>query len=136
MDNVILNKTASIERCIQRTREEYQAAGNRFETDYTRQDAAILNILRACEQSIDLANYVVKNRQLGVPQTSRESFELLLSNGIIDNETSQKMKAMIGFRNIAVHNYSNLDVKIVIAIIETHLDDFGRFTKMIFDLAS
>lgn len=131
MDNVILNKVASIERCIRRVREEYQAAGTQFENDYTRQDAAILNILRACEQAIDLANYIVKKRQLGLPQSSRDSFELLLTNGIIDAQLEQKMKAMIGFRNVAVHNYSNLDIKIVIAIIDKNLDDFILFTKSI-----
>ena len=131
MDNVILNKVASIERCIQRVREEYQAAGEQFEQDYTRQDAAILNILRACEQAIDLANYIVKKKQLGVPQSSRESFELLLGDGIIDAQLELKMKAMIGFRNVAVHNYSNLDIKIVVAIIDKHLDDFILFTKSI-----
>ena len=131
MDNVILNKIAGIERCIQRVREEYQAAGTQFENDYTRQDAAILNILRACEQAIDLANYMVKKKQLGLPQSSRDSFELLLRDGIIDAQLEQKMKAMIGFRNVAVHNYSNLDIKIVIAIIDKHLDDFILFTKSI-----
>jgi uncharacterized protein YutE (UPF0331/DUF86 family) len=115
----------------QRVREEYQAAGTQFENDYTRQDAAILNILRACEQAIDLANYMVKKKQLGLPQSSRDSFELLLRDGIIDAQLEQKMKAMIGFRNVAVHNYSNLDIKIVIAIIDKHLDDFILFTKSI-----
>lgn len=128
MDNVIVNKAASIERCIERVREEYRAAGAQFGEDYTRQDAAILNILRACEQSIDLANHVVKKRQLGLPQSSRESFELLRADDIISDELAHKMKAMIGFRNIAVHNYSNLDIQIVTAIIERHLDDFLLFT--------
>lgn len=131
MDNIIVNKAASIERCIARVREEHAAAGSLFEEDYTRQDAAILNILRACEQSIDLANHMVKKKQLGLPQSSRESFELLRADGLLPEELEQKMKAMIGFRNIAVHNYSNLDINIVIAIIEGHLDDFLLFTKTI-----
>lgn len=90
-----------------------------------------MNILRACEQAIDLANYMVKKKQLGLPQSSRDSFELLLRDGIIDAQLEQKMKAMIGFRNVAVHHYSNLDIKIVIAIIDKHLDDFILFTKSI-----
>ena len=42
MDNVILNKVASIERCLIRVKEEYVSAGENFLTDFTKQDAAVL----------------------------------------------------------------------------------------------
>ncbi len=58
MDDLILNKVASIERCISSVKEEYEADTEGFANDYTRQDAAILNLQRACEQSIDLANHI------------------------------------------------------------------------------
>lgn len=41
VDDVLLNKAATIERCIKRVREEYTKAGANFATDYSRQDAAI-----------------------------------------------------------------------------------------------
>jgi len=47
-DEVILNKSATIERCVARAREEYDADPNTFTSSQTRQDAAILNIQRAC----------------------------------------------------------------------------------------
>ncbi len=59
-DDVMINKIQSIQRCIFRAKEEYQLAGNAFENDFSRQDAAILNITRACEQTIDLADYLIK----------------------------------------------------------------------------
>ena len=43
-DDVLLNKAATIERCVARAREEYNADPANFATNYTRQDAAILNI--------------------------------------------------------------------------------------------
>ena len=55
MKDVALNKIQSIQRCVQRAREEYAADPDSFDTNFTRQDAAVLNVLRACEQSIDLA---------------------------------------------------------------------------------
>jgi len=42
------------------------------------------------------------------------------------------MQSMVGFRNIAVHDYQNLNLEIVIAIIEKHLIDFERFIQEIF----
>ena len=60
MDDIIVNKSASIERCLKRVEEEYAKANEHFSEDYTRQDAAILNLLRACEQTIDLANHIIR----------------------------------------------------------------------------
>ena len=47
-DDVLINKAATIERCVARAREEYFRDPGSFGTDFTRQDAAILNIQRAC----------------------------------------------------------------------------------------
>lgn len=52
VDDVLINKAATIERCIKRVREEYAKAGSNFATDYSRQDTAILNIQRACEAAL------------------------------------------------------------------------------------
>ena len=60
MNDIVISKINSIQRCIERARAEYGAGTQSFETDYTRQDAVMLNILRACEQAIDLANHIIK----------------------------------------------------------------------------
>jgi uncharacterized protein YutE (UPF0331/DUF86 family) len=36
---------------------------------------------------------------------------------------------MIGFRNILVHQYEDLDVKIMVDVIEHHLGDLVDFTN-------
>jgi uncharacterized protein YutE (UPF0331/DUF86 family) len=41
------------------------------------------------------------------------------------------MKRMIGFRNIAVHDYQALLLPIVENIIQHHLDDFLSFSKQL-----
>ena len=48
LDDVLINKAAIIERCVARAREEYLRDPARFAIDFTRQDAATLNIQRAC----------------------------------------------------------------------------------------
>jgi uncharacterized protein YutE (UPF0331/DUF86 family) len=42
------------------------------------------------------------------------------------------MQGMVGFRNIAVHDYQNLNIEIVVAIVEKHLGDFESFIEEIF----
>ena len=66
-----------------------------------------------------------------IPQKSREAFELLHANNVILEETASNMKAMVGFRNIAVHDYQAINTNILNEIIEHHLDDFTSFTKQI-----
>jgi uncharacterized protein YutE (UPF0331/DUF86 family) len=128
-EDVILNKISVIERCIKRIDEEY---GNNFENlkNYTKQDSIILNIQRACEASIDLAMHIVSEKKLGIPQNSRDAFEVLYTNNIIDEKLMKNLKAMVGFRNIAVHDYQAVNLEIVKQIIEKHLLELKDFVQL------
>jgi uncharacterized protein YutE (UPF0331/DUF86 family) len=129
-DDVIVAKSASIERAVRRAKEEYAAAGENFAVDRTRQDAATLNVQRACETAIDLAQHWVRIRSLGVPASSRDLFTLLESAAIIDPALAQSLRKMVGFRNVAVHEYQRLDLSILASIIERELDQVLRFASV------
>lgn len=128
-DDVLLNKVATVERCLGRVNEEYAGHEREFARDQTRQDAIILNLQRACEASIDLAMHWIRRHRLGLPQDSRQAFAMLEEASLIDTATSEAMQAMVGFRNVAVHDYQTLNLDIVRAIIENRLEDFTKFTK-------
>jgi uncharacterized protein YutE (UPF0331/DUF86 family) len=129
--SVTAKKIATIVRCVERARAEYAQAGGGFSRDFTRQDAAILNVTRACEAAIDLANMLIRARRLGVPGETRESFALLERAGVIPVDLSGRLQRMIGFRNIAVHQYQDLDLKIVEAVIRDRLDDLLTFAEAV-----
>lgn len=131
-NDVILNKISVIERCNKRILEVYQQNPQNL-LDYTKQDSIILNIQRACEACIDLAMHIVAEERLGLPQTSREAFDMLESQSIITSEIAYRMKAMVGFRNIAVQNYQAINQDILQQILEKHLSDFTTYTKQILD---
>ncbi|QEK11269.1 DUF86 domain-containing protein [Crassaminicella thermophila] len=130
MSDVIYNKSQIIERCIKRIHEEYEGKKENLK-NYTKQDSIILNIQRACEACIDLAMHVVSISKMGIPQSSRDAFELLNKNEIIDDTLTKNLKAMIGFRNIAVHNYQAVNLDIIEKIIKYHLDDMVKFKDKI-----
>ena len=96
-DEVILNKAAVIERCLGRITEEYEGNEDELETNYTRQDAIVLNLLRASEAAIDLAMHIARVEKLGLPQESREAFSLLEKSGWIEPDLSRRLRAMVGF---------------------------------------
>ncbi|MCK1986058.1 MULTISPECIES: type VII toxin-antitoxin system HepT family RNase toxin [unclassified Peribacillus] len=129
-NDVILNKISVIERCINRVKVVYENNPENL-MDYTKQDSIILNIQRACEASIDLAMHIVAEQKLGLPQTSRDAFDMLHGALIIDENTVKRLKAMVGFRNIAVHDYQTVNIDILKQIIENHLGDFTDYTKQI-----
>lgn len=129
--NVAAAKIASLVRCIERAREERAEAGDAFRANFTRQDAAILNVLRACEAAVDLANMLIRKRRLGLPSDMRNSFALLERGGLITPELSERLQSMIGFRNIAVHEYRELDLAIVESVIADDLDDLLAFAEEI-----
>lgn len=128
MNTVILNKIESIERCVNRINDLYKKGSLH---DYLYQDAIVLNLQRACQQAIDLAMYLCTQQKYGIPKNSREAFELLFRNKVIDQNTYKKMSSIVGFRNIAIHEYQTINLNILKSIIEKGLRDFLEFSKQI-----
>ena len=125
---VILNKYETIEKCIKRINEEYEGTPYNLE-DYRRNDAIVLNLQRACQAVMDIATYVVSTKALGMPHSNSDAFEILYQNHLINEETLKNMKGMIGFRNIAVHAYREVDDEILQEVIENHLEDLTEFAR-------
>jgi uncharacterized protein YutE (UPF0331/DUF86 family) len=134
MNDVVVGKIASMQRCVKRAREEYRSDPAGFDTNYTVQDAAVLNVVRACEQAIDLANHVIRMHKMGIPANSGESFDLLRDRSVISPELAGKLKKMIHFRNIVIHQYQHIDLEIVKAVIVTGLDDLIEFGDRVSEL--
>lgn len=133
MNDVILNKVAMIERCIRRIHEVYANNPENL-NDFTKQDSIILNIQRACEASIDLAMLVVSDRKLGIPKASSDGFKLLQEAELLDAELAKTLMNMVGFRNIAIHDYQALNLAILESILEKHIGDFKVFAKLVLEL--
>lgn len=131
MDDVLLNKAAAIQRAVRRVRDEHAGDDRNLLANQTKQDAIILNLQRACETSIDAAMHLVRLHRLGVPQETREAFSLLEAAGMLDQPLANQLKKMVGFRNVAIHEYQKLDLEIVRRIVAESLDDFLAFTRIL-----
>jgi uncharacterized protein YutE (UPF0331/DUF86 family) len=111
LDDVCFNKAGIIERSIRRIKEEYSYDPQL--QSFTHIDALVLNVERAAQAAIDLALHIGSVKHLGIPQNSGDSFNILFKNNIIAEQTAKKMTAMTGFRNVAIHEYQALDMKII-----------------------
>lgn len=122
IDDILINKSETIKRCINRVKEVYDDNPANLD-DYTKQDSIILNIQRLCEACIDIAAHIIRKKRLGVPQSSKDNFSILEKNNIITKELSSRLQGMVGFRNVAVHDYQSLNLSIIQKIVEEYIYD-------------
>lgn len=131
MNNILLGKAEIIERALARVESTYARHSADIDTNIDAQDVIVLNLQRTCEAAIDMAMHLVHIKQLGLPKTSAEAFSLLAQEGVLDAKTAERMKKMVGFRNVAVHDYRELDWAILKSIITRDLQDIRNFSKHI-----
>ena len=124
-DDIILNKIAVIQRATRRALEEYRK--NPALSSFTELDALILNLERACQATIDLAMHIISRAKWGVPQSSSDAFRILESKSLLLQETTKSLTSMVGFRNIAIHEYQKLNTDIIIQIMEKDYHVFSKF---------
>ncbi len=126
--DIILAKVDAIDRCLSRI-DRVTGGEPRALDDQDREDIFVLNLQRAVQAAIDLANHLVAADSLPLPTKLRESFELLRDHAGLSEDLCARMCSMVGFRNVAVHDYQAIDKKILAAILESHLDDLRHFAR-------
>lgn len=124
--DVVLAKLGIIQRCLSRMRAITRSDPDTLD-DLLIQEAFILNLQRAIQAAVDLANHLIAVNKLGVPGTLRESFILLHSAGLLPLGLKDKMMAMVGFRNIAVHQYEDIKPEILRTILAEGLGDLESY---------
>ncbi|TAJ76983.1 MAG: DUF86 domain-containing protein [Gallionellaceae bacterium] len=129
MNDIVLNKAEIIERALSRVKQTYARHAHDLDQAIDAQDVIVLNLQRACEAAIDLAMHIVRIKGLGLPKDSKSAFDLLSQAGEISTELAGKLKKMVGFRNIAVHDYRELDWEILVSIVQSECDDLAGFAS-------
>ena len=124
--DILLAKVGNIQTCLKRIQTVTRGSENSLENIDT-QDIFVLNLQRAIQSAIDLAAHIIADEGLGLPESLKENFILLNKADILSTDLTKKMTAMVGFRNIAVHDYQNIDSNILKSIFKKHLIDFELF---------
>lgn len=128
--DVVFGKISSIQRCLKRIKDVTGLVPDSLD-DLDTQEIVILNLQRAIQSSIDLAAHVVADEGLGVPSELRENFNLLSENGILSEKLTDQLRKMVGFRNIAVHEYDTINNDILKSILKHNLKDIEEFYVVI-----
>ena len=75
--------------------------------------------------------HLIADLDVSPPDTMGQTFDVLAHADVISEHLAQQLKMVVGFRNIAVHHYEEIDWTIVHSIALHHLSDFREFAKVI-----
>lgn len=96
-----------------------------FVADPERYGSAERFLQLAVEIVTDLGNHVIADEALGVVNWHSDIPRLLAEHNYISAELQETWIKMIGFRNILVHAYLDIDRTIVYEVLQTRLDDIA-----------
>ena len=128
---VIEEKLESLRRCYRRIEEKRPDSTEEFQKNFDLQDIVSVNIERAVQLCVDIGTHIIANSDFPAPSSLGETFEILEEMGILDSNVSNQMKKAVGFRNIAVHAYREINWDIVFHISHEGLNDLKAFAKNI-----
>lgn len=84
----------------------------------------------ALEALLDMGSHVIAEEGLGTVNQSRDIPRLFLEHGYIDAALEERWLRMIGFRNILVHAYLELDRERVYEVLQNGLNDIRALQGM------
>lgn len=110
------------------------AGGPPLGEDGVRLRAVKYGFITTIEGCVRAAQHVVSSEGLAVPETNAEAVRALGRAGMIDSELANRVARAVGFRNVLVHEYAEVDDQRVVANLEL-LDDIEQFARAVAALA-
>ena len=98
------------------------------------QAAAERKLQVAIQSVLDIYNHVVADMKLEVPDEQKQAFHILASHKLIPKRLAETLTAMTGMRNVLVHEYLDVDLRHLYAIMAGHLGDFEKLIKAVLKL--
>lgn len=134
-EQLIAQKLESLRRCVQRVESRLPKDVESLLTDLDAQDIVSLNLTRAVQMCVDIASHwLAEHSEVTAPRTMGQAFDALASAGVISSGLAERMRKSVGFRNVMVHNYDEVNWQIVYSICHDHLDDFRTYARIFSDL--
>lgn len=124
---IILSKISSIRRRLSRLKTVTNITEQRLRDDLDTQDIVLHNLQLAIQGCVDIGSHVIADEGWGVAGSFSEIFYILEQKKVITQGLADKMIAMVGFRNILVHEYEMIRLDIVCNILRKDLNDIEEF---------
>lgn len=102
-----------------------------FMAEPERYGAAERFLQLSIESINDLGNHIVSDLKLGEVNWQSDIPQLLAKHGYLPNEMEHVWIRMIGFRNVLVHDYMDVDRRLVHEVLQNNLGDFRELIAVL-----
>ena len=129
--STIKAKINHIENNLQRLKEKQNITLEELKKNIDLQDIILHNLQLSIQGCIDIASYIISDQGWAVPDTLAGLFDILAKHKVISEELNGKLKKMVGFRNIIIHEYGSIDLNKVHTILMQDKKDIYTFLKQV-----
>jgi len=128
---LVVKRLAWIEVCVERLRR--LAKPEQLAVDPIMLAFVEHTLQTAIQGAIDVAAVIVGERKLGEPDAAQSLFRLLAQDGWLTGQQAEAWQKIVGFRNVIVHRYLEVNPEIVRAVLESKLGDLTAFVHAVRD---
>lgn len=129
--SIVKAKLNRIENNLQRLKEKQDITLGKLKKNMDLHDVILHNLQLSIQGCIDIASHIISDEGWTVPDTLAGLFDILTKHKVLSKELSKKLKKMVGFRNIIIHEYANVDLNTVYKILKEDIKDIYTFLKQI-----
>ncbi len=126
-----------VRRLLQRITEDIfylatRAAGDRvaLAADFDRLAAVKYVFVTAIEGCLDVAQHLCSSEGWGPPTSNADALRLLGFHEVLDVDLAETMARAVGFRNVLVHGYTDVDDRLVVGFLD-RVGDLEEFVSLV-----
>ena len=128
---LIGRKMAQMEMYLSQIREYSKISLASYKSEWKTQRIVERTLQILVELCIDMANHIISDEKMRLPEAYADTFKVLMENGVIDKRLWSRMEKMAKFRNVVVHQYEKIDPAIMVSILHKNLNDFEKYKRAI-----
>lgn len=135
MNNRIKEKIDEIEQFLEELENSLPKDFDEYKTDYKLRAIGERYFEKIIEGVIDLAFFIIKEKNSKQPEEDKQAFDILAEEKIISESLAEKLKEAKGMRNILAHEYGRIDDELIFhSLVEELIPDVQEFIKSIKNL--
>lgn len=119
-----------LSRRLRRVEAKKPASLRQLAADEDLQDILSRNLELAIQAGVDIAAHLC-GAHGQVPPTAGDAFSILAKLGLLEAALAKRLRRAVGFRNVLMHEYVEVDWKIVLRVATTDTKDLAAFGKAV-----
>jgi uncharacterized protein YutE (UPF0331/DUF86 family) len=128
--DILRRRIAALLGYLDRLEQFSTLARDAFERDPDTHHLAERYLHLAMESALDIANHLIADAGLELPETYRDAFAILARHGVLDVALSKRLQLWAGFRNVLVHAYLAIDHGMAWDAIVNDLGELRQFAAV------